>query len=91
MNGAELTFTRTEQLNDHYPVYQALDQSSIRIFKISLDFVNKCSVLLEDIRNRKHFDPWKTSLFGENVFMWWMWHNNVGHWVVNEYENFFLK
>lgn len=26
MNGAELTFTRTEQLNDHYPVYQALDR-----------------------------------------------------------------
>ena len=41
MNGAELTFTRSEQLNDHYPVYQALDQSSIRIFKITMNFVKK--------------------------------------------------
>ena len=64
---------------------------TIRILKITMHFVKTSSVLLEDVRNRKHFDPWKTSLFGENVFMWWMWHNNVGHWVVNEYENFFLK
>lgn len=21
---------------------------------------------------------------GSNMYMWWMWHGNVGHWVVND-------
>jgi len=21
---------------------------------------------------------------GSNYFIWWMWHGNVGHWVVNQ-------
>jgi len=25
-----------------------------------------------------------TSQNGQTLFMWWMWHDTVGHWVINQ-------
>ena len=31
----------------------------------------------------EEYPVYETSYEGGSLFMWWMWHDNVGHWVIN--------
>ena len=32
----------------------------------------------------EEYHVYKTQIDGDDVFMWWMWHATVGHWVINK-------
>ena len=32
----------------------------------------------------EEYNVYKAEKDGKDIFMWWMWHGAVGHWVVNE-------
>ena len=35
-------------------------------------------------RINSYYPVYQTEIDGEPVYMWWMWHGTVGHWVINK-------
>ena len=35
----------------------------------------------------EHYPVYETDIDGQTISMWWMWHGNVGHWVVNDSQD----
>ena len=32
----------------------------------------------------EEYHVYQTQRNGETIYMWWMWHDSVGHWVINK-------